>query len=179
MPYSGDVQGQVRWDSEQPGLADMSLLIAEDWTRWPLRVPSNPNTMILWLGTEKSWACQTDLSLSLTIITSKKAVIKWSWKYNYLLQCTEDQNLICFLVQYSTRGKLCIVTEKLITIYLICITTKFLRQLILSWQQWRACLQVSGSSGSCSCKFSHCCCVALKNIHCRYFVFFVCLFVSH
>lgn len=90
-----------------------------------------------------------------------------------------DQNLICFLVQYSARGKQFIATEMLITTYFIYIATKFLRQLILSWQQWRACLQVSGSSSSCSCtaEFSHHCCMTLEKINCRYFVFFVCLFL--
>ena len=46
----GNIQGQVGRGSEQPDLVEkVPTRCRGDWTRWPLKVPSNPNhSMILW-----------------------------------------------------------------------------------------------------------------------------------
>ena len=50
-PIPGNIQGQVGGGSEQPGLVeDVPAHCRGCWSRWPLKVPSNPNrSMILWV----------------------------------------------------------------------------------------------------------------------------------
>jgi len=49
MPIPGNIQGQVGQVSEQPGLVEgVPAHCTGVGTRWPLKVPSNPNySMIL------------------------------------------------------------------------------------------------------------------------------------
>ena len=48
-PIPGNIQGQFGLGSEQPDLVeDVPAHCRGGWTRWPLKVPSNPNySMIL------------------------------------------------------------------------------------------------------------------------------------
>lgn len=50
-----EIQGQVGWALSNPFQGKMFLSMAGGWTRWPLKVPPNPNHSII-IPTMKQWS---------------------------------------------------------------------------------------------------------------------------